>query len=412
MDKEREENSVKAGQTMQEIQLNMDIKEQGAGKMPRKEWMKMQIESRSENEEFARVTVAVFMSRMDPTLEEINDVKTAVSEAVTNCVIHGYGNGEGIIYIEAGIEEDELSVWIRDEGKGIEDIRIAMEPMYTSDTSGERSGMGFSFMEAFMDQVEVESEPGRGTMVKMKRKSAGDSMDETMKLIEMAHSGDKAARERLVMDNVGLVWSIVRRFTGRGCETEDLFQIGSIGLIKAIDKFDTSYDVRFSTYAVPMITGEIKRFLRDDGMIKVSRSIKELGFKVSAVRESLSGSLGREPTLEEISEALEVSKEEVAASLEAGCQVESLYAPSGSGEDNTLSLIDKVAEEKEENEMLLDRMVLGELLKSLEKKQREIIVRRYFYNQTQTQIAEILGISQVQVSRMERKILREMREKL
>ena len=168
-------------------------------------------------------------------------------------------------------------------------------------------------------------------------------MDETMKLIEMAHSGDKAARERLVMDNVGLVWSIVRRFTGRGCETEDLFQIGSIGLIKAIDKFDTSYDVRFSTYAVPMITGEIKRFLRDDGMIKVSRSIKELGFKVSAVRESLSGSLGREPTLEEISEALEVSKEEVAASLEAGCQVESLYAPSGSGEDNTLSLIDKVA---------------------------------------------------------------------
>lgn len=237
-------------------------------------------------------------------------------------------------------------------------------------------------------------------------------MDETMKLIEMAHSGDKAARERLVMDNVGLVWSIVRRFTGRGCETEDLFQIGSIGLIKAIDKFDTSYDVRFSTYAVPMITGEIKRFLRDDGMIKVSRSIKELGFKVSAVRESLSGSLGREPTLEEISEALEVSKEEVAASLEAGCQVESLYAPSGSGEDNTLSLIDKVAEEKEENEMLLDRMVLGELLKSLEKKQREIIVRRYFYNQTQTQIVEILGISQVQVSRMERKILREMREKL
>ena len=128
MDKEREENSVKAGQTMQEIQLNMDIKEQGAGKMPRKEWMKMQIESRSENEEFARVTVAVFMSRMDPTLEEINDVKTAVSEAVTNCVIHGYGNGEGIIYIEAGIEEDELSVWIRDEGKGIEDIRIACIP--------------------------------------------------------------------------------------------------------------------------------------------------------------------------------------------------------------------------------------------------------------------------------------------
>lgn len=237
-------------------------------------------------------------------------------------------------------------------------------------------------------------------------------MDETMKLIEMAHSGDKAARERLVMDNVGLVWSIVRRFTGRGCETEDLFQIGSIGLLKAIDKFDTSFEVRFSTYAVPMITGEIKRFLRDDGMIKVSRSIKELGVKVNAAKESLSGSLGREPTLEELADALGTSREEVAASLEAGCQVESLYASSGSGEENNLTLLDRVAGETEENEILLDRMVLGELLKALDKKQREIIVRRYFYNQTQTQIAEILGISQVQVSRMERRILKEMRDKL
>lgn len=237
-------------------------------------------------------------------------------------------------------------------------------------------------------------------------------MDETMKLIEMAHNGDKAARERLVMDNVGLVWSIVRRFTGRGCETEDLFQIGSIGLLKAIDKFDTSFEVRFSTYAVPMIMGEIKRFLRDDGMIKVSRSIKELGMKVNVARENLSGSLGREPTLEELADALGASREEVAASLEAGCQVESLYASTGSGEENNLTLLDRVAGETEENELLLDRMVLGELLKSLDEKQREIIVRRYFYNQTQTQIAQILGISQVQVSRMERRILKEMRDKL
>jgi len=237
-------------------------------------------------------------------------------------------------------------------------------------------------------------------------------MDETMKLIEMAHNGDKTARERLVMDNVGLVWSIVRRFTGRGCETEDLFQIGSIGLIKAIDKFDTSYEVRFSTYAVPMITGEIKRFLRDDGMIKVSRSIKELGMRVGAAREALSGSLGREPTLEELAETLGASREEVAASLEAGSQVESLYASSGSGDENNLTILDRVSEEREEQEELLDRMVLGQLLKSLDKQQREIIIRRYFYNQTQTQIAKLLGISQVQVSRMERKILKEMRERL
>ncbi|MCI9584924.1 SigB/SigF/SigG family RNA polymerase sigma factor [Clostridiaceae bacterium] len=237
-------------------------------------------------------------------------------------------------------------------------------------------------------------------------------MDETMKLIEMAHNGDKAARERLVMDNVGLVWSIVRRFTGRGCETEDLFQIGSIGLIKAIDKFDTAYEVRFSTYAVPMIAGEIKRFLRDDGMIKVSRSIKETGVRVAAARETLSGLLGRDPTLDELADKLGVSREEVAASLEAGSQVESLYAPSGSGDDNQLTLLDRVAEEREEHEELLDRMVLGELLKALDRQQREIIIRRYFYNQTQTQIAKLLGISQVQVSRMERKILKEMRRML
>ncbi|MDD6074708.1 MAG: SigB/SigF/SigG family RNA polymerase sigma factor [Clostridium sp.] len=237
-------------------------------------------------------------------------------------------------------------------------------------------------------------------------------MDDTMKLIELAHGGDKAARERLVMDNVGLVWSIVRRFTGRGCETEDLFQIGSIGLLKAIDKFDTSYEVRFSTYAVPMILGEIKRFLRDDGMIKVSRSVKELGMRAGAARERLSGSLGREPTLEELATELGASCEEVAASLEAGCQVESLYAPGSAGEDSNLTLLDRMAEDKNEQEQMLNRMLLGELLKSLDKNQRELIVRRYFYNQTQTQIAGILGISQVQVSRMERKILKEMREKL
>lgn len=237
-------------------------------------------------------------------------------------------------------------------------------------------------------------------------------MDETMKLIGMAHEGDKTARDRLVMDNVGLVWSIVRRFGGRGYELEDLFQIGSIGLIKAVDKFDTSYEVRFSTYAVPMITGEIKRFLRDDGMIKVSRSIKEMKTRVNMARENLSGSLGREPTLEELASSVGATREEVAASLEAGAQVESLYAPSGSGEDNNLSLMDRLPDESGENDALLDRMVLGELLKALDKKEQEIIIRRYFYNQTQSQIAGVLGISQVQVSRMEKRILKQMREKL
>lgn len=170
-------------------------------------------------------------------------------------------------------------------------------------------------------------------------------MDETMRLIEMAHEGDKAARDQLVTDNFGLVWSIVRRFTGRGYEPEDLFQIGSIGLMKAIDKFDLSYEVKFSTYAVPMITGEIKRFLRDDGMIKVSRSIKEMGLKVKNVREELVYRFGREPTLEEIAGEIGASKEEVAASIEAGAEVESLYRSVNKNDENSILLIDKIEEE-------------------------------------------------------------------
>ena len=239
-----------------------------------------------------------------------------------------------------------------------------------------------------------------------------DSGDETMKLINMAHEGDKAARDQLVMDNVGLIWSIVRRFSGRGYEMEDLFQIGSIGLIKAIDKFDTGFDVKFSTYAVPMITGEIKRFLRDDGMIKVSRSIKELGVKVRAAREEMTYALGREPTIEEIAGRLGTSREEVAASLEAAAEVESLYRPADSGDENSTYLMDRLAQDNNDHEDLLNRMVLKDLMEGLEEEQREIILRRYFYNETQTQIAGELGISQVQVSRLEKRILKEMRKKL
>ncbi len=239
---------------------------------------------------------------------------------------------------------------------------------------------------------------------------SAERQDRTIQLIARAHQGEKEARNDLVEENVGLIWSIVRRFAGRGCETEDLFQIGSIGLMKAIDKFDTSFDVKFSTYAVPLIMGEIKRFLRDDGMIKVSRSVKELGIRVSASRQKLSGSLGREPTLEELAEDVGASREEVAVSLEAGAQVESLYAPAAGGEETNLSLLDRLSEGNGENEEVLDRVVLRELLGSLEKQERELIVRRYFYDQTQTKIAELMGISQVQVSRLEKKILKKMRE--
>lgn len=237
-------------------------------------------------------------------------------------------------------------------------------------------------------------------------------MDDTIKLIRMAHDGDKEARESLVMNNVGLVWSIVRHFSGRGYDLEDLFQIGSIGLLKAIDKFNLEFDVKFSTYAVPMITGEIKRFLRDDGMIKVSRSIKELGMRVRSARERMSYELGREPNLEELAAAVGASREEVAASMEAAAEVESIYKTVGNGEDQNLCLLDKIQDEDEAEERLMNQMVLKELLLKLSEKDREIIIRRYYDNQTQSQIAADLNISQVQVSRLEKKILRQMREYL
>lgn len=233
-----------------------------------------------------------------------------------------------------------------------------------------------------------------------------------MELLQRAHDGDKEARDRLVMENIGLVWSIVKRFSGRGCETEDLFQIGSIGVLKAIDNFDLSMDVKLSTYAVPMITGEIRRFLRDDGMIKVSRPLKELAMKIYSARERMEFSLGREPTIEELAGQVGVSREEVAASLEAGAEVESLYRPVGKEDDGNGCLLDKLAEKSSENEKVLDKIVVKELLSGLGRQEQEIIIRRYFENQTQTKIAEDLHISQVQVSRLEKKILRQLREKL
>lgn len=237
-------------------------------------------------------------------------------------------------------------------------------------------------------------------------------MDETMRLIRLAQEGDKGAREQVVAGNMGLVWSVVRHFANRGYELEDLYQIGCIGLLKAIDKFNLDYEVRFSTYAVPMVTGEIKRFLRDDGMIKVSRSVKELAVRVRGIRERLTWELGREPGIEEIAKQAGASKEEVAASLEAAADVESLYRPVGTGDDQNLCLMDRLPDQRQEQEEVLNKIVLKQLLDQLGERERDIILRRYFENQTQTQIAEQLHISQVQVSRLEKKILRQMREYL
>ena len=192
-------------------------------------------------------------------------------------------------------------------------------------------------------------------------------MDHTIALIQKSHEGDKAAREQLVEENVGLIWCVVKRFYGRGLESEDLFQIGSIGLLKAIDKFDLSYDVKFSTYAVPMISGEIKRFLRDDGMIKVSRTLKELSYKIFQTREKLLDLLGREPTIEELAEKMQIDKEEIVEALEAGSEVESIYKPIHQKEGNEIRLMDKLEEKEHREEKILNHMLLQQLLGTLEK---------------------------------------------
>ncbi|MBE5951174.1 MAG: SigB/SigF/SigG family RNA polymerase sigma factor [Lachnospiraceae bacterium] len=234
---------------------------------------------------------------------------------------------------------------------------------------------------------------------------------DTQLLIKRAQNGDKEAREQLINENVGLVWSIVRRYMGRGQEAEDLFQIGVIGLMKAVDKFDLSYEVMFSTYAVPMISGEMKRYLRDNNsLIKMSRSIKENGWKIKQAKERLAYELGRDATMEELAAATELSMEDVVTALEANSEIESIYKTVYQGDGNEIYLVDRIREEKNETETLLNRMTVEALLDSLTESEKLLIVSRYFEDKTQTETAKLLGISQVQVSRLEKKILLKMRK--
>ena len=237
-------------------------------------------------------------------------------------------------------------------------------------------------------------------------------MEHTIALIQKSQTGDEKAKAQLVEENVGLVWCVVRRFLGRGVDAEDLFQIGSIGLLKAIDKFDMSFNVKFSTYAVPMISGEIKRFLRDDGMIKVSRSLKELSYKAHLVKEQFQEMWMREPTLEELADALKVQREELVLALDASNEVESLYRPVFQKDGNEITLLERIEETENQEDKVIDKIVLKELLEGLEKDARRLIYMRYFSNKTQTEVGKILGISQVQVSRMEKKILQNLRNKV
>lgn len=237
-------------------------------------------------------------------------------------------------------------------------------------------------------------------------------MEHTIALITRSQKGDKEARAQLVEENVGLIWCVVKRFYGRGVEPEDLFQIGSIGLLKAIDKFDLTYDVKFSTYAVPLISGEIKRFLRDDGMIKVSRSLKETAYKAYLAKERLQEQLGREPGMEEIANELQMEQEELAMALEASGEVESLQKSVYQKDGKEVPLMEKLKETDSKEEHLLNRMLLKQLLERLERQERQLIYLRYFAEQTQTQVGKVLGISQVQVSRLEKRILERLRKQI
>mgnify|MGYP000818502269 CR=1 FL=1 len=230
--------------------------------------------------------------------------------------------------------------------------------------------------------------------------------DEMVELLRRSQAGDQAARERLIEGNLRLVLSVIQRFLGRGENPDDLFQVGCVGLLKAIANFDVNLNVRFSTYGVPMIAGEIRRFLRDDGTIKVSRSLKERAALIRTARQRLTGTLGREPTLAELSEATALQPEDIAVAETATCATESLQRRSG--EDGFA--LEDVLTEGEMEEKILERIALREAIAQLTDREQMVIRLRYFHGLTQDKTAKILGVSQVQISRIEKKALAALRQ--
>lgn len=241
--------------------------------------------------------------------------------------------------------------------------------------------------------------------------------------VKAIQNGDKEARETFIEKNTGLVWSIVKRYVNRGYDSEELFQVGCIGLIKAVDRFDASYEVAFSTYAVPMITGEIKRFFRDNGILKVSRSLKENGWRIYKTKEMLQEKFGRSPTMQELMEELSLTREEIVFAMEANQQVESIDQEFESSDGKSATMVDLVTgkpgnvgtmdacngKDREKDE-LIDKLLIKTLLQKLSDREERLIIMRFFQEHTQSEVAKKLGISQVQVSRLEKKILKKMRE--
>ncbi len=229
-------------------------------------------------------------------------------------------------------------------------------------------------------------------------------------LLHQAKAGSQEARDRLVNCNLKLIFNLVQRFAHRGYELEDLFQIGTIGLIKAIDKFDFNYNVKFSTYAVPMIIGEIRRFLRDDNPVKVSRSYKELAYKANRSKESLTKELGREPTLAEISNSLNVPREDIVTAFEAVQSPTSIHETLYQDDSDPIFVLDQLSADKQDE--WFENLTLKEVVEKLPPRERQVILLRFFQDKTQNEVAGIIGLSQVQVSRIERVALKRIREYL
>lgn len=235
-------------------------------------------------------------------------------------------------------------------------------------------------------------------------------MDRIHNLIKEAQNGNKEAFEYIINENIGLIWSIVKKFQGRNIDNDDLFQLGSMGLVKAVKNFNFNFNVKFSTYAVPMILGEIKRFIRDDGIIKVSRGLKETAFKAMKAREILIMNGNKEPTIDEIAEYINIDKETIILSMNASQEVDSIDRNLSNDKGKEINVIDTIVSEDDKSEKIVNNILLKQTLKKLGDKEKMIITMRYIEELTQSQVAKKIGVSQVQVSRLEKKILLKMRE--
>jgi len=234
------------------------------------------------------------------------------------------------------------------------------------------------------------------------------NQDQTLLLISQAQDNDEFAKEKLITENSPLIKSVIKRFINKGIEYDDLYQLGSLGFLKAINNFDKSFNVKFSTYAVPMIAGEIKRFLRDSGVMKVSRSVKTLSFKISAFVENYVANFEKSPTVEEIAEYFKVDVQDVIFAMESNKQILSLSLDVSDGDGKGMSLEEKIADETS-YENVIDNMLLYKSISKLNERERKIIMLRYFRDKTQKEVASVMGVSQVQISRLENKIIEKIK---